>query len=480
MSDLEQQTDETSDVVFDTASGISLEEQQEILAGINAMSGGNRLVPEATVINAKKKGFLFPMYVNIAAVVLLGLGFIFLFLFHVQADQDIRDSSVSLGLTERKLIQEIRQETSRQLGEKEKEINNIQSKLSAVDTEYRVLQESVETLTEEQQERVTELLAMQEEYRSTLIDIEEEKAKIIEDSRLKEATLRASAEEKVLELSSQIEQSQANLGAAMEELRLLGSEQERASRAESQMNGFYRTLNNQIDNNSLDEASKTLAAMREFLNAPAFQGVRSMEARKQTHLAAISAMEGAISEARILKEMAARGGVIVQPSGSQGQDDVIMALEERYAELDTRYAILTQKASAQETALSALSAQGSDQDRLMTEYLTELNSLRAANWNQQETLNRRDAEIVNLRIDNGSKEDQLKILDTNAITLRTQLQTANETVREREAALTRQRTENSAIVKERDELQDKFNDIEGQYNELLDRMNAAVRAFTGD
>jgi len=71
-------------------------------------------------------------------------------------------------------------------------------------------------------------------------------------------------------------------------------------------------------------------------------------------------------------------------------------------------------------------------------------------------------------------------LDTNAITLRTQLQTANETVREREAALTRQRTENSAIVKERDELQDKFNDIEGQYNELLDRMNAAVRAFTGD
>ena len=60
---LEQAAEPSGAVVFDTSSGISLEEQQEILSGINAMSGGSRLVPEAAVTEAKKRGFLFPSVV---------------------------------------------------------------------------------------------------------------------------------------------------------------------------------------------------------------------------------------------------------------------------------------------------------------------------------------------------------------------------------------------------------------------------------
>ena len=159
---MEQLSNSAEEIIFDTSSGISIEEQQEILAGINAMTGSHRLtghslgengpgesflVPESALSGAKKKGFLFPLVVNIAALIFLVLGFVLLSFFQVNNEQEIRRSGVVLGHTERMLIREIRQETSQ---------------------------------------------------------------------------------------------------AAMDELMRLGTEQERANRAEAQMSGFYVTLNNRI------------------------------------------------------------------------------------------------------------------------------------------------------------------------------------------------------------------------------------------
>lgn len=107
-----EMTDSTGTITFDTSSGISLEEQQEILSGINAMAGGSRLVQEAVVTKAKKKGFLFPVLVNSGAIVILALGFILLSRFHGQDEQEIRESSAGMGFTERALIEEIRKERS--------------------------------------------------------------------------------------------------------------------------------------------------------------------------------------------------------------------------------------------------------------------------------------------------------------------------------------------------------------------------------
>ena len=474
MGDLEQVTEAAGDVVFDTSSGISLEEQQEILAGINAMSGGNRLLPEAVVVGARKRGFLFPLIVNICALILLGAGFAFLFFLHGQDEQGIRENSAVLGLTERKLIQEIRQETSQKLNEKENEINSILSKLSAADSEYRVLQESVETLTEEQKERAASLLAMQENYRNTLSGLEEEKTKIIEDSILKETALRSQAEEKVLELSSRVEESQANLGAAMEELRKLGSEQERAAKVEGQMSGLYGIVNNQIESGSLDEASRTLATMKEFLNVPSFQDIRSLQARKQTHLAAIDALEEAVAKARpVVTETGGRSGGVVENQAGTAQDEALSALEARYAALDTKYGILEKKAADQEKALAVLSAQGSDQGKLMAEYMTEINTLRTANINQQETLNRRDSTIVSLNEENIAKDQQLTALNTNAASLRAQVQTAANNASESEAALAQQKKDYDALLAQKDELQ-------RQYDDLQRRVDAALKAAMGE
>jgi len=102
-------TDPSGTIVFDTSSGISLEEQKEILAGINSMTGGSRMVGEAPVTKAKKKGFLFPLFVNIGAVIILAAGLYLLSVIHVQDEQEIRSNTASFGLTERMLIREIRQ-----------------------------------------------------------------------------------------------------------------------------------------------------------------------------------------------------------------------------------------------------------------------------------------------------------------------------------------------------------------------------------
>ena len=443
--------DPSETIIFDTSSGISLEEQQEILDGINSMSGGTRLIPEAVIMKAKKKGFLFPLFVNIVAVILLGFGFTMLALLQVQDEQNIRDNSATLGLTERKMIQEIRRETNRQLSEKENQIKDMLSRLSEADSEYRELQVSMENLTEEQKLRAESLLVMQEEYRSTLSDLQEERNRIIDDSRMQEAILRAFAEERALELSSRIEQSQENLSAAMEELRLLNNEQERAVRAENQMAGYYAVVNDHINKNRLDEAQATLAAMKEFLSAPSLQGIRSLDARKQTHLTAIAAMEATVAETqRLMEESASRLSGTAAISASNAEQ--VKALQEAVAALEEQNTVLQQRTAEQERVIAAISSQGSEQSQLIAEFEVTISTLRTensilntANQNQQQALNQRDSEIQILNEDNDVQDQMITTLNRNLAVVQNEAQMATNRAQQNETALEEQRRQNTSL-----------------------------------
>ena len=414
-----QLSDETGAIVFDTASGISLEEQQDILAGINAMacgSGlplGNRLAPEAAETKAKKKGFLFPLFVNIGALVLLILGFVILGHLHNNDEQKIRESRSVLGLTERMLIQEIRQDTDRQIREKESQINDVLLKLQAVDAEYKDLQVSVESMTAAQKQRAASLLILSEEYQRMLLGLNEEKVRILEDSRQREADLWAQAGEKAKAFSSGTEQDWLELDAAMEELKKLGAEQERINRAEREMNGFYATLNSQIESGRLDEARATINSVREFLDAPSLRGISVFETRKQTHLAAIDAMEKAIA--------ASSGVLVIQDT----------AREETIAEL-------TAKAAAQERMLAAFTAEGAGQNKVIAEYAAALIKLETSNAEQKDALNNKDSEIQTLRNEIAQREQRMSDLNSSMAFL------------------------------------------QAQYDDLQRRMEAAIRAFNGE
>ena len=448
-----QLTDPSGTIIFDSSSGISLEEQHEILAGINAMTGGSRLVSEAVVTNAKKRGFLFPLFVNVGAVILLVAGFLLLSHFHIQEEQGIRESYATLGFTERALIQEIRQETSRQLRAKENEINNILSMLSAADAEYRLLQDSLEILTETQQQRAAALLRMQDEYRYTLSGLQDERAGIIENARMRETALRAHADERLSELTARIEQSEVRLSAAMEELRQLSTDHERAARVESQMNAHYAAANNHINEGRLDEASATLTTMREFLAAPSLQGIRAVEARRQTHLAAIGALEGAVAEARRLTAAVALlegGAPVLAPSTDDG------ALAQALADMR----VLEQQVAAQ---AQLISASGDEQTRLIEEHVGTITGLRsenerlgAANTAQQETLAQRDNEIQTLTTENTG--------------LRTQVQTTAARAEQSEAELEEQRRQHTVLTDQKNEIQNQRDELQ----RVLDVLRATL------
>ncbi|MDR0512127.1 MAG: hypothetical protein LBG93_03370, partial [Treponema sp.] len=205
-------------VVFDSSSGISLEEQQEILDGINAMTAKNTLATQMPEAKAKKKGILFPVLVNAAAVLILASGFLVLSRFHFHEEQNIRQASATLGITERALIQEIRQETSRLVREKESEINNVLLLLSAAIDEQMFLQDSFGVLTTAQQQRVSDLVRIQEQYRYILLGLQDERVRLIEDSHAREIFIRSQAEQQARELALDNEQQQAHLAAAMEDL----------------------------------------------------------------------------------------------------------------------------------------------------------------------------------------------------------------------------------------------------------------------
>ena len=227
---------EQGQIVFDTESGFSMEEQQEILDRINSLSLEKSMVPEGNVLKseAKKRGILFPLLLNIAALLFLAGGFVLLWFFFSSTDHDIRTSDVVLSLDDQRLLREIRLETNRLLNEKESQINIILLNLEDIEIEYRQLEMSVETLSDEQRARAEYLLNLQDEYNVTLTQLRTEQTEIIEHARQREMQLRAEAESRVRTLTLELEQSGVELSAAMEEMARLSSLQERASVAETQ------------------------------------------------------------------------------------------------------------------------------------------------------------------------------------------------------------------------------------------------------
>jgi hypothetical protein len=128
----------TEEIILDEKSGISIEEQKEILTHINGIAEKNRRrlaekesgeTHGKTVINPKKKGGIFPLAVNIAAAVILIGGALLLVSFNGKIDMQNRTGGAVYNLTEQALIEEIRKDTSLKLAEKDKEINSIFSRL---------------------------------------------------------------------------------------------------------------------------------------------------------------------------------------------------------------------------------------------------------------------------------------------------------------------------------------------------------------
>ena len=228
--------------------GFSIEEQNEILDTINKLAEKNRhslseASSEDTVIHTKKNDVIFPLAVNIAAVMILAAGASLLVMFNGRTDAQVRKGNAVYSVTERALIDEIRKDTADKIAAKEQEIGIIASRLGEVDEELLLLYSNNEELNAEQRAAQTKLLAVQNAFREELSALEDERSAILENSRSKEAALRVQMEQRAKEFIAAQQKVSGELDAAMRELEKLTKEKERLEAAEKLFAGGLALIN---------------------------------------------------------------------------------------------------------------------------------------------------------------------------------------------------------------------------------------------
>ncbi|MDR2158538.1 MAG: hypothetical protein LBP23_00550 [Treponema sp.] len=425
-------------VVFDPGSGISVEEQREILAGIDHITEKNRQGLSAGSgtrrFAAKKRGVLFPLLINAAALLFLAGGVLFLSSMHGKEEQQFRKGKAVYSATERALIEEIRRETAGEIRKKEREIDLVMSQLNGVDAELQSLQASVDA---EAEERRANLRRLHDQYESSLSELQDERSAILESSRAREAAMRAQFEARAGELSAAAEQSEARLGAARSELERLSGEQERAAAIDAQLSGFFARAGGEIRAGNTEAASSLLKSAREFLNTPAFQGMRSFQSRKELYTAAADALEGMLGA--LGKNAAAGNSVAAGDGGESGTAEL--------ADLTNRNAVLEQTVADLRAAVTALSGEGSNLGQLLSEsreaaaVLRTLNqALEAANAEQAQTISALQAQngtltrtvadgesaVAELRAQNTAQAETIESLNTQLATIRQTLQALSQ------------------------------------------------------
>jgi CHASE3 domain sensor protein len=126
-----------NEVVFDSSSGIPIEEQKEILTKINGIAEKRRRhlsqsADESEGVKAKNNSALFPVLVNAAALLILCAGAWFIFFFNGKKDVQVRQGSGVYDLTEKALIDEIRKDSA--MSELE-QLSKEQDKVAAIDAQ---------------------------------------------------------------------------------------------------------------------------------------------------------------------------------------------------------------------------------------------------------------------------------------------------------------------------------------------------------
>ena len=402
------------ELLIDEKSGISIEEQKEILTRINgiaeknrqSLSGntGGRQAGKKHAINAKKSGAVFPMAANAAAAVILITGVILLLFFNSRTDAQIRTGSGVYGVTERALIEEIRRDTAQKIAEKEREISTIAIRLGIVDEELLQLYSSNVELTEEQRAAQERLLSLQISYRDDISVLQEERAGILEDSRSREARLRFQLDERTTAQTAAF----GELDSAISELERLANEQARIQAADSQLAGGIASINTLIQNGLYDQAFRSIAALRLFTNSSSLASMRAFQSKRILYNQTLDFMESVITDVRSPGEAGITAG---QPESAA----LNAQMESRIAEM--------------QRTIDSFSAGSSGQERRLAEL--------------QETITSLQTQVSALRTENNTLAHNA-LENTERITLlegiRTNLSSENSELRSTNAALGQQNT----------------------------------------
>jgi len=417
-----------NEIIIDKNSGISVEEQQEILDKINGITEHNRRLlsqnkpqvdeKKGKIINAKKNGAIFPLAVNIAALVLI-IGGIFLIIFlNNKTDSQIRTGRAVYNHAERTLIEEIRKDTAERIAEKEMEMAGISSRLQAVDDELLQLYSSNQELTSEQIAAQERLLVMQNAFREELSGLQDERSRILEASRSREARLRAQLDERAREFAAAQQRTTGELDQAVSELDRLTTEQERINAIDAQVSGGLAAAKVFIQNGQYDQAAQVAVNLRHFCNNNSLSSSRNFQSRRDFYNQAIDFVETMIIDARLNSGSGSGAEQFDLMAKNLQLQDNITEMQKTIDALSTGGSGLNRRIGELQEIVSALEQNSAEKDNRITLLDTENTSLLSAVTDLRTNNTRLEQETVR-------QEQRIADLNTQLTAIRQLLQDNN-------------------------------------------------------
>jgi hypothetical protein len=322
-------------IVFDESSGISKEDQKEVIKEIEKAASRNKLAagPQAFILKAQKKGIMMPLLVNLLAVFLLAAGGGVLYYFYQRGESTLKEEAVAITTAEGKLIEELKKESEAKLLAKNREIDQIQGRLSAIDAERQELARNLEAKVaareqelrrgmeaalgaereklrqqgiaeqditrrlerletqkgaelqaqiegfrrkaeEEKAQAENNLKALQQEYRAGLAQASAERQKVLDEARQRESELKSQLEARTQALEAESQQ-------ARQELSRIAEQRAKEQRASNQLLGFYYQIKADMQSGRLDQALATVEGVRAYLNDPAIVALPGVRERRE-------------------------------------------------------------------------------------------------------------------------------------------------------------------------------------------------------
>jgi len=353
---------------FDETSGISKEDQKDILEQIEKITSESKIsvTPEIFTIKPEKKGVLLPVLINLLAAVLLG-SFITFQYFSFQQTAEILTTEADIsGVDQGKLLEQIQKEQEEELARKEQEISGIQNELLGINAEREDLIANMDLRVQEKEEELRMQLereleaersrllnqgVSEDEIQRRLFELEQQKetesnaevASFIDEMEKQRALYEdledelqgqlASASQDKENLEQEYERRAQELeeakSEAEEELLLLSEQQKQEEIVSAQLIGFYNILKEDMNANRLEEALEGLGAIRNFMNDRIVLALPEISKRRDVEFFVVGNLEKLI-EIEIQKESADTTSLVASAN-------LIISIREKVVSADNQY-----------------------------------------------------------------------------------------------------------------------------------------------
>jgi hypothetical protein len=320
---------------------ISPEEREQVLRQIEAAIAGSRAPggPELAVVLAERRGVLFPLLINLAALALIAAGVFLLLRYFELRKENITLRRTSYISAEGTVIQTLKEETESRLQAKEEEIAAIQRRLRQVDEERQALALEVEANLQTREEQLRGALEAElSRERNRLAALGTSEVMIIDRLRELETRQQGSIEREIAdyrqELILQLEAKEQELLEAQERSR------EALSRANRDRDQLLQALRAQASERSAAE-----------------QRLNDLNARMQAESAAVDELEAELAaRSERIEELEGQIRAIVAASATDRSRDALLAeqLQGRVDDLNAEVARLATAARSLRAERDAL------------------------------------------------------------------------------------------------------------------------------